>query len=223
MPYFRMTPGLCTQKTIPFVLVVYVYGKMGPYYTRMQSSRMHTAHSLPYGGSLETPPTWTETPHLDRDPTRPPDRDPLWTDRHLWKHNLRKLRLRAVNITPAMLFISITLIFQWELLGIAAYIFVKLDQFIRNDRVLSIIPIRIHVKQKPLLIPSAAIDRERSNYFHEQKLLVVQPTFVSLKRWSACPSAGEIPKTAHFKQKRELFRKYSYILDASCPPVFHTS
>ena len=23
---------------------------------------------------------------------------PLWTDRHLWKHNLRKLHLRAVNI-----------------------------------------------------------------------------------------------------------------------------
>ena len=23
---------------------------------------------------------------------------PLWTDRHLWKHNLRKLRLRAVKI-----------------------------------------------------------------------------------------------------------------------------
>ena len=25
---------------------------------------------------------------------------PLWTDRHLWKHNLRKLRLRAVKNCP---------------------------------------------------------------------------------------------------------------------------
>ena len=42
-------------------------------------------------------PPWTET-LLDRDPPYPLDRDPrtetetpLWTDRHLWKHNLRKL------------------------------------------------------------------------------------------------------------------------------------
>ena len=55
-------------------------------------------------------PGWRHPPgqrsHLDRDPTqnrdpppgqrpRPP---PLWTDGHLWKHNNRKLRLRAVKI-----------------------------------------------------------------------------------------------------------------------------
>ena len=53
-------------------------------------------------------PPWMETP-LDGDPTgqRPlpwmetpldRDRDPPWTDRHLWKHNLLKLRLRAVKM-----------------------------------------------------------------------------------------------------------------------------
>ena len=56
------------------------------------------------------PPAWyhmgslpDRDPALDRDPPgqRPPpqplDRDPplLWTDKHLWKHYLRKLRLRA--------------------------------------------------------------------------------------------------------------------------------
>ena len=29
-----------------------------------------------------------------------PSTPPLWTDRHLWKHNLCKFRLRAVKITP---------------------------------------------------------------------------------------------------------------------------
>ena len=29
---------------------------------------------------------------------------PLWTDRHLWKHNLRKLRLRAVVILESCTF-----------------------------------------------------------------------------------------------------------------------
>ena len=42
-------------------------------------------HALPRGGGV------TNTPSLG------PEADtPLWTDRHLWKHNLRKLRLRAV-------------------------------------------------------------------------------------------------------------------------------
>ena len=31
---------------------------------------------------------WTETPRMET--------LPLWTDKHLWKHNLRKLRLRAL-------------------------------------------------------------------------------------------------------------------------------
>ena len=39
---------------------------------------------------------WTETPQTK---TPPPDRDHSpWTDKHLWKHYLRKLRLRAVKI-----------------------------------------------------------------------------------------------------------------------------
>ena len=44
-------------------------------------------------------PLWTET-HRDPPGWRPPwqrPRPPLpWTDKHLWKHNPRKLRLRAV-------------------------------------------------------------------------------------------------------------------------------
>ena len=52
---------------------------------------------------METPP-WTEIPPGQRphpEPRPPLDRDrdpPLWTDGHLWKHNNRKLRLRAVKI-----------------------------------------------------------------------------------------------------------------------------
>ena len=71
---------------------------------------MRTARSLPYrqsfsgeGVSLtDTPPSWqrppwqtpplTETPPLDRDQDPPP------VDKHLWKHNHRKLRLRAVTM-----------------------------------------------------------------------------------------------------------------------------
>ena len=36
----------------------------------------------------------SQRPPPDRDP--PGHRTPLWTDRHLWKHNLRKLRMWAV-------------------------------------------------------------------------------------------------------------------------------
>ena len=43
-------------------------------------------------------PPWKETP-WDKDPLRQRLRPPLWTDRHLRKHNLRRLRLRAVK-TP---------------------------------------------------------------------------------------------------------------------------
>ena len=85
---------------------------------------MHTAHSLPYGGLCpggspwqrppgQTPhflcppgqrPPQTDTPQtdtpLDRDPRtetpRQRPRHPPWTDKHLWKHNLRKLCCRAV-------------------------------------------------------------------------------------------------------------------------------
>ena len=80
---------------------------------------MRTDRTLPYGGggsTLQRPPQtetpwtetsctetpWTETLRtetpLDKDPwtESPLDRDPPWTDRHLWKHNLRKLLLRAV-------------------------------------------------------------------------------------------------------------------------------
>ena len=84
----------------------------------MHSSRMHTARSLPYGGSLsgglpDRDPTWTEIP-LDRD-TAPLDRDTAPLDRDLApldkdplprgqtdtceKHNFRKLRLRAVKVS----------------------------------------------------------------------------------------------------------------------------
>ena len=59
---------------------------------------MRTACSLPYGGGLH------DRDPLDRDPSgqRPPgqsplNRDPMWTDKHLWKDNLRKFRLRAVK------------------------------------------------------------------------------------------------------------------------------
>ena len=80
----------------------------------------HLDRDPPGQRPLRQRPPWTETPSLDRDL---PDRDPLdrnpqreapwtgpppllgqrpkllpWTDRHLRKHNLRKLRLRAVNI-----------------------------------------------------------------------------------------------------------------------------
>ena len=62
-----------------------------------------------------------QTPSLDRDPPgqRPPpwitettpldNRDPLppWTDKHLRKHNLRKLRLRAVKIHQCIVIISV--------------------------------------------------------------------------------------------------------------------
>ena len=47
--------------------------------------RYHTAGGLCLGVV-----SLTETP-LER------DQDPLWTDRHIWKHNLRKLRFRAVK------------------------------------------------------------------------------------------------------------------------------
>ena len=50
----------------------------------------------------DTPPTWTWTPPVSASGPRGcipacngADTSP-WTDRHLWKHNLRKLRLRAV-------------------------------------------------------------------------------------------------------------------------------
>ena len=74
---------------------------------------MRTARSLPYGGSppdRDPPsgqrPPWTETPWMQIPRTVPfpgmetpltETKAPLWTDRHLWKHNLRKLRLRAVT------------------------------------------------------------------------------------------------------------------------------
>ena len=59
---------------------------------------MRTAHSLPYRGIPDRDP-------MDWDPP------PLWTDRHLWKHNLRKLRLRAVKralniVGPRYLFVE---------------------------------------------------------------------------------------------------------------------
>ena len=41
---------------------------------------------LPGGMSATPPPDQRQTP------------PPRWTDRHLWKHNLRKLRLRAVDL-----------------------------------------------------------------------------------------------------------------------------
>ena len=69
---------------------------------------MRTDRTLPYGGALpyrdlpkqrpleQRPPVqrlpWTKTPWTES----PLDTDPPWTDRHLWKHNLRKLLLRAV-------------------------------------------------------------------------------------------------------------------------------
>ena len=84
--------------------------------TRMHSSRMRTARSLPYGGLLDKDPPPEQRP-LDRDPSpsgpgqRPPgqrlprptlDRDPPWTEtplwiKRLWKHYLRKLRSAGSN------------------------------------------------------------------------------------------------------------------------------
>ena len=40
-------------------------------------------------------PPWTQDPLTETE-------TPLWTDKHLWKHNLRKLRLRAVINTRDM-------------------------------------------------------------------------------------------------------------------------
>ena len=51
--------------------------------TRMYSSRMRTARTVQGVSSDRNP--------LDREPPPP------WTYKHLWKHNLRKLRLRAVT------------------------------------------------------------------------------------------------------------------------------
>ena len=67
--------------------------------TRMHSSRMCTArpltvsHSIWWGGVCPNPPgcrplSWMQTPQMQT--------PPLWTDQHLWKHNLHKLRLWAV-------------------------------------------------------------------------------------------------------------------------------
>ena len=55
---------------------------------------MRTARSLPYlVGSLSEGVSLTETP-----PGQKPHQTEthLWSEKHLWKHNLRKLRLRAV-------------------------------------------------------------------------------------------------------------------------------
>ena len=45
------------------------------------------------------PPSAMHTPYHARPRHARPH--PLWTDRHLWKHNLRKLRLRAVNMASS--------------------------------------------------------------------------------------------------------------------------
>ena len=73
--------------------------------TRMHSSRMRTARSLPYGGLSGRPPRqrppWTETPlerdpqtetPMDRDPPgkRPPDRDPSQTETPPWTETPEK-------------------------------------------------------------------------------------------------------------------------------------
>ena len=50
------------------------------------SPSMHCARGVPGPGGHGIPAC------TEADPAR------LWTDRHLWKHNLRKLRLRAVKI-----------------------------------------------------------------------------------------------------------------------------
>ena len=49
----------------------------------------------------QSPASQTETP-LDRDPPPPPP----WTDKHLGKHNFRKLRLRAVIMKSIANYIS---------------------------------------------------------------------------------------------------------------------
>ena len=73
--------------------------------TRLHSSRMRTArllavsHSIRWGGVCPTP--WMQKPPPNTDPTGcrlPP------VDRHLWKHILRKLRLRVVTITSKKTF-----------------------------------------------------------------------------------------------------------------------
>ena len=98
--------------------------------TRMHSSRMRTAHSLTVSRSICwgacmacTPPVMHAPPathapchaccpamHTTPSPHMPPSHacpPPPWTDRHLWKHNLRKLRLRAVNILSLIYTVSL--------------------------------------------------------------------------------------------------------------------
>ena len=80
----------------------------------MHSSRMHTGHSLPYGGISITETPWTETPRTETPPGQRPRSPPLWTDRHLWKHNLRKLRLRAVITKFLLSHKRLIFIFVWN-------------------------------------------------------------------------------------------------------------
>ena len=112
--------------------------------TRMHYSRTHTARPLPYGGrSLSAgflsrgslsggvsvqgslcPGGLCSGGSLsrglpDRDPPgwRPPGqrpRPPLWTDKHLWKHNLRKLRLRTVT-SHMWYYACLNFVFGWPL------------------------------------------------------------------------------------------------------------
>ena len=55
--------------------------------------------------SMQHPCHAHPAPHHTCPPCMPPatHATPLWTDRHLWKHNLLKLRLRAVITFPQLL------------------------------------------------------------------------------------------------------------------------
>ena len=57
--------------------------------TRLHSSRVRTARSLPYGGFRDRdPPTWTEAPPTPGQRPPPWTETSLWTDRSLWKYYL---------------------------------------------------------------------------------------------------------------------------------------
>ena len=63
----------------------------------------HNSKRRLFGRVRATPPCHTRPPPRTPPPPTmhafpPPRTTPLWTDTHLWKHNLRKLCLRAVKI-----------------------------------------------------------------------------------------------------------------------------
>ena len=64
--------------------------------TRMHSNRMRSVHCSGRLSCHACPPTMQAPPPPRMPPATHAPPPPQWTDRHLWKYYLRKLRLRAV-------------------------------------------------------------------------------------------------------------------------------